>query len=248
MAEELSALFTTLKAEMKLAGKTQQHVADALCLSLPTVKQIFSTQNLRLDRLECICNNVLGYEMAELYRRMESRVRHVSALTREQEQMLANNTELLMVAICVMNNWTPQEIVEAYDFQPQECSQYLAELEKLNLISRHGDTRIQLLIDRNFNWLPGGPIERLFESKIAADFLDAKFDQPGEVRVFKTGMLSAASMRDLCKRIEKLVESFLQLNEDDSRLQIGHRIGASMLVAARPFETKSFAALRREKT
>ena len=245
MAEELNTLFATLKEEMKIAGKTQRDIAEALHLSLPTVKQAFSTKNLRLDRLERICHEVLGYEMSELYRRMDNRTRKVSALTREQEQMLASNSVLLTVAICALNNWTPQEIVDAYQIQMTECRSLLAELEKLNLISVQSDTHIRLLIDKNFDWLPDGPIERLVVSQITPEFLNAAFDQPGEVRVFKTGMLSAASMQELSRRIEKLVDSFLLLNEDDSRLQLGHRVGTSMLIAVRPFEARAFTELRR---
>ena len=246
MAEELNSLFATLKEELKIAGKTQGDVADALHLSLPTVKQIFSRKRLRLDRLECICHEVLGYEMSELYRRMDGRVRKISSLTREQEQMLAANTTLLTVAICALNNWTPQEIVAAYQIEMDECRSLLAVLEKLKLISMQGETHIRLLIDRNFDWLPDGPIERLVVSQIVPDFLNAAFDQSGDVRVFKTGMLSQASMLELGKRIEKLVDSFMLLNEEDNQLQLGHRVGTSMLVAVRPFEAGAFAALRRE--
>lgn len=245
MAEELKRLFATLKAEMKIAGKTQRDVAEALHLSIPTVKQIFSQKNLRLDRLERICHSVLGYEMAELYRRMDRRSHKLSALTREQEQKLASNTTLFTVAICALNNWTPQEIVDTYQINKRECRSLLSELEKLNLISVHNDSHIRLLIDRNFDWLPDGPIERLVATKLAPEFLDAAFDQPGEIRLFKTGMLSATSLQELGKRIEKLVENFLLLNEEDSRLQLGHRIGTSLFIATRPFEARSFTELRR---
>jgi len=48
------------------------------------------------------------------------------------------------------------------------------------------------------------------------------------------------------RRIEKLVDSFMMLNDDDSRLQIGHRVGTSMLIAVRPFEARVFTELRRQ--
>ena len=126
-----------------------------------------------------------------------------------------------------------------------ECRSLLLRLEKLKLISVQSESHIRLLIDKNFDWLPDGPIERLAVSQIVPDFLYASFDQPGEVRVFKTGMLSHTSLQELGKRIEKLIESFLMLNEEDSRLQLGHRIGTSMLVATRAFEASSFAEQRR---
>jgi len=246
MAEELNLLFDTLKVEMKVAGKTQRDVAEALHLSLPTVKQMFSRKNLRLDRLERICHEVLGYEMSELYRRMDNHTRKVSALTPEQEHLLANNPTLFTVAICALNNWTPKNIVDTYQISAKECRTLLSELEKLNLVSVQADNHIKLLIDKNFDWLPDGPIERLVLREYAPEFLEAPFDQPGEVRVFKTGMLSTTSLNELNKRIEKLIESFLMLTEEDSRLQLRHRTGTSLLVAARPFEAGSFAELRRK--
>jgi predicted XRE-type DNA-binding protein len=52
---ELQQLLVTLKRQIKARGLTYRDVAAALKLSEPSVKRLFSTGNLSLERLVDIC-------------------------------------------------------------------------------------------------------------------------------------------------------------------------------------------------
>lgn len=145
-----------------------------------------------------------------------------------------------------MNNWTPENIIERYDISEYECQRHLKTLEKLELISLRGSGRIKLLIDRNFQWITNGPLDRFFREYIQEDFLDARFDGTGEIRQFRTGMLTDKSADELIKRIEKVVAEFVDLNRGDSNLEIQHRVGYSFVVALRPWLMPAFTELLRE--
>lgn len=245
MAQELSELFDTLKSELKSNNKTYADIANTLNLAEATIKQNFASENMRMDRFERICQDVLAIDMAELHRRMEARVQHVDALTEDQERLLTNNPELFVVAICVLNSWTREEIVSIYDIDNNQCDRHLYELEKFKLIKLLPDSRIRLLINKNFDWLPNGPIARFFKKEIEPEFLNSTFDKHDQTRVFKTGMLTNASIQKLMREINRLIANFQQLNETDCQLELSSRIGTSILVAARPYEMDAFAKMRR---
>lgn len=242
---ETAALVATLKQALKAAGKTYLDVADALNLSEASVKQMFASNRITIARLDSVCNDVLGIEISDLVQQMRSRVQYVAELTEQQERQLVANLRLLVVAVSVMNNWTPEEIVQQFKIDQRECRQHLRELEKLKLISVRPNGSVRLLIDRNFQWRVNGPIQRFFQQHIQNDFLDSGFDRPGEKLVFLTGMLSRKSALALIRRMEKLAAEFLELNQEDSSLELHNRIGSSIIIALRPWQMAAFAELRR---
>jgi len=68
------------------------------------------------------------------------------------------------------------------------------------------------------------------------------------VRVFRTGMLTSKSAEELTRRIDKVVNEFMDLNREDSLLEIQHRVGYSFLVAMRPWLMPSFTRLLRRES
>jgi len=145
----------------------------------------------------------------------------------------------------VMNNWSSEEIVERYTITQRECERHLKTLEKLELISIRNSGRIKLLIDQNFQWIPDGPLEQFFREHIQEDFLDARFDGAGEMRQFRTGMLTEKSADELIKKIDKLVAEFVEHNRSDGNLELQHRVGYSFVVALRPWLMPAFTKMLR---
>ncbi len=241
---ETAAIIDTVKQQLKAQQKTYQDVADALHLTEASIKQMFSSNRLSLDRLDTICTSVLGMEISDLIQLMSDQSIAVSELSESQERGLVADERLLLVAVLVMNNWSMSEIIEHFDMQEAECRQHLSALEKLKLI-KVGPTRVKLLIDQNFNWISNGPIERFYQRFIQSDFLDGNFSEPGEKRVFRTGNLSMRSSMELCHRIDRLVAEFVECNREDSQLEIGDRRGCSLIVAMRPWLMPGFAAMKR---
>ena len=242
---EVVQLVDTLKQLLKERNFTQQDVADVLNLGLARVKQMFANNDFHISRLVVISNQLLDMELAELVQITQDRQKNIQELSEKQERQLVADNRLLVVAVSVMNNWTPEEITGIYDISELECSQHLKTLENLKLISIRPSGRIKLLIDRNFQWLPDGPLERFFRSHVQEDFLDAGFNHQGEVRIFRTGMLSTKSADSLIKRIDKLVAEFMEHNHDDAKLDLQHRTGYSFVVAMRPWLMPAFTELLR---
>ncbi len=244
---EISNLVKTLKQLLKEKNITQYDVAAVLDLGIARVKQMFAKNDFHIERLVKICNDLLGIELADLVRITHERTSFIESLTEEQEKQLTADIRLLIVAVSVMTSWKPAEIISRYQITERECRQHLKTLEKLKLISIRDNDHIKLLINQNFHWIKDGPLESFFIKNIQSDFLDASFHGEGEIRLFRTGMLSTKSTDELIRRIEQLIAKFIELNSDDADLPLEHRRGSSIVVALRPWLMPAFTQLLREQ-
>ena len=239
-----ATLIELLKRHLKAHGITYAKVAERLDLSEASVKRMFSRHDFTLQRLEDVCR-VVNLDFAELARALSDEQASATHLTVEQEQEIISEPKLFLVALCAVGNWTLEQIVDMYDLSRVECVGYLAHLDKLRIIDLLPDNRIRPLIGRNLTWLPDGPFQRYFRSRIGAEYLSSKFDRSDELFLFLNGMLSTKSTAELIARMRKLAADFAEMHRDDLGLAIGQRHGTSVLLTTRPWEPKQFRALRR---
>jgi transcriptional regulator with XRE-family HTH domain len=241
-----ATLVELLKRHLKAHGFTYAKVAEQLNLSEASVKRMFSRQDFTLQRLEDVCR-VVDLDFAELARALSDEQASATHLTVEQEQEIVSNPKLCLVALCAVGNWTLEQIVDLYAISRVECIGYLAHLDKLRIIDLMPDNRIRPLIGRTLTWLPNGPFQRYFRSRIEAEYLGSSFNRPGELFLFLNGMLSTKSTAELISRMRRLAAEFSEMHRDDLGLAFGQRVGISVLLAARSWEPKAFRTLRRKQ-
>ena len=239
-----SNLVELLKRRLKAHGVTYAQVAKQLHLSEASVKRMFSRQDFTLQRLDDVCR-VVGIDLAELARALSGEQPSVTHLTAEQEQEIISDPKLCLIALCAVGNWTLDQIVDTYTIDRIECIGYLARLDKIRIIELATDNRIRPLIGRTLTWLPNGPFQRHFRSRVEAEYLSSSFRRSDELLLFLNGMLSTKSTAELIARLRKLAEDFAEMHRDDRVLPLGQRHGTSVLLATRPWEPRAFRALRR---
>ena len=243
---EAEQLVATLKKQLKIQGMTYRDVARELKLSEPSVKRLFSSGRFTVERLVQICN-LLGYTMAELSKEAEAGQARLSTLSEKQEHEVVSNPKLLMVAVCALNHWTLDEIVAAYQVEHAECIKYLLQLDKLRIIDLLPGNRIRINVSRDFDWLPGGPIRRYFQSGGLADFLKSDFAQEGESQAFVFGMLTEPAASQMHDELRRLRQRMAMLHEESLTAPLRKRYGFGLLLAMRDWEPTDFAQMRREK-
>jgi DNA-binding Xre family transcriptional regulator len=240
-----ATLVDALKRMLKGRGVTYAMVAKALDLSEASVKRMFSRRDFTLHRLEEICR-AAGIDFGDLARAAAEETAGVTHLTVEQEQEIVSDPKLMLIALCAVGHWTFEQIVDTYRIPRAECIRYLARLDRRRIIELLPGNRIRPLISRTFSWLPDGPIQRYFRSRVEAEYLGSKFDRPGEIFLFVSGMLSRQSTNELVARLRKVAGDFADLHEADRALPLHERHGTSLLLAIRPWEPRAFKVLRRQ--
>lgn len=241
------ALVETLKKALKAHGKTYAEVAERLELTEASVKRLFSERSFSLQRLDQICQ-MLGMEISDLVQMMKEQTqRRIIQLTEAQEREIVSDLELLLVAVCVLNRWTLEDITGRYAVPETHCIRKLAQLDRLKLIELLPKNRIKLLVAPNFNWRRNGPIQRFFQEKVAAEFLSGNLDPETDGLIFVNGMLSASSKALMQRKLERLAREFDELNNDDAGLPVGEKRWNSVVLAIRQWEVGPFDALVRKR-
>ena len=241
---EADQLVSTLKKLLKIQGMTYRDVALALKLSEPSVKRIFASKRFTVERLVQICN-LLGFTLAELSKETHAGQTRLSTLTEKQEREVISDPRLLLVAVCALNHWTMDEIVELYNLNVPECIKYLLQLDRLRIIDLLPGNRIRLNVSRDFDWLPSGPIRQYFLNKGLSDFLKSDFASEDEVMTFVHGMFTDQARAQILDEMRKLRQKFAELHETSLAAPLGMLRGLGLLLSMRGWEPEVFIKLRR---
>ncbi|KVQ36019.1 helix-turn-helix domain-containing protein [Burkholderia ubonensis] len=241
---EIAQLIDTLKRLLKAQGMTYRDVARSLAVSEPSVKRLFASERFTLERVVQI-GELLGYTLAELVQEASASAPRLHVLTEQQEALLVSDEKLLLVAVCAINYWTVDDIVAAYRVTKAECLKYLLMLDRMNVVALLPGDRIRVRVARDFDWLPGGPIRRYFHAHALGDFLDSRFDGPGETMTFSQGMLTEAAAAELEQELRRLRNKAAALHAESSSAPLGQKHGTGLLIAKRIWEPAGFEALRR---
>ena len=241
-----ATLIDALKHALKARSLTYAQVARHLGMSEASVKRMFSQKNFTLKRLDRICE-FARIEFSELARALQANETRLAQLTPEQEKEIIADRKLFLVAVCVLNHVTFEQIVGAYDISRAECTRLLLRLDHLKFVELLPNNRIKLLVSPAFSWLPDGPIQRFFNQQAHNEFFQSRFDRPGEFMVVINGMLSRRSSAATVERLKRMAKEFTDMHNDDAALPLGERTAMSLLVAIRHWELQAFAELRRRR-
>lgn len=241
---ELQLLLTTIKRHLKARGLSYRDVAQALKLSEPSVKRLFSSGRITLERLIALAG-LLDLTLTELSQEAAASAARLQQLDLEQEAGLVTDPTLLLVATCALNHWRMADIVNRYQIDAAACLRCLLQLDRMRLIDLLPGNRIRINVTRDFNWLPDGPIERYFAERGRDDFLSGTFDGDDESIFFVHGMLTPEARAQFLIQLKRLRRNFAALHEESQHAAIGERRGTAMLLALREWEPPDFARLRR---
>ena len=239
-------LIQALKGLLRQRRVSYERVARHLGLSESSIKRLFSTGGFTLQRLEAVCD-LVDVDLLELAHRAEAQRLRVASLTEQQERELIGDPTLMLVAICVLNRWQFERIVQRYRISEPRLVQLLARLDRMGLIELLPGNRIRLLIARNFCWLTDGPIHRYFIEHVQNAFLSGPFLPNKDLHRFAWGMLSVESAAVLRAKMAELMETFDELTRGDEirPVEPDATHGCCLLVALREWEPAGFRAMRR---
>jgi transcriptional regulator with XRE-family HTH domain len=241
---EATQVLAVLKRALRAKGLTYRDVARALKLSEASVKRLFASGRVSLERVTRI-GALADLTLVELCEAAASETPKLSELTAGQEAELVSDTKLLLVAACALNHWSLRDIVATYRLTEIECVKRLLQLDRLHLIDLLPGNRVRLNVAHDFDWLPGGPIRRFFRKEWESDFLSGAFHRPAEDLAFVHGMLTPAAAARLHGELRRLRHEIAALHEESLAAPLAERHGTGVLLAMREWEPESFASLRR---
>jgi len=241
---EIDQLVSTLKRRLKIQGMTYRDLAQSLGISEASVKRMLSSGRVSLERMVDI-SHLLGFTLAELAHEAAIGERLLHTLTEMQEKELVADIRLLLVAVCVLNQWELRDIIGTYTLSEAECIQGLVKLDRLRLIQLLPGNRIRLNVARDFEWRAKGPIRTFFQSQGLNDFLCSDFARDDEAMAFSHAMLTESAAARMLVELRKLRQKFAELHEESLAAPLSKRRGTGLLLAMREWEIAAFTDFRR---
>ena len=237
-------LVSALKHELKTAHMTYADLAAAMGMAESSVKRMLSKGDMPLSRIDAICR-ALKLDFADLARRVADAQPLLAQLTQEQERAVVADKKLLLVAICVLSQWTLEQITAAYRLTEAECIGYLAQLDRIGIIELRPLNRYRLKLAKAFRWRPHGPVMDYFRDNALLDYFGGGFDAAGEGLLLVHGSVSRSLAPSFMERMQRVAQDFAQQHLADQKLQDKDREGYTLLLAMRSWEFEAFGALRR---
>jgi len=237
-------LVNALKKELKAAQMTYADLAQNLGMAESSVKRMLAKGDMPLSRIDAICR-ALKLDFAELARRVADAQPMLREMTQEQESAVVADKKLLLVAICVLSQWTLEQITTAYRLSEADCIGYLAQLDRIGIIELRPLNRYRLKLAKTFRWRPHGPVMNYFRDNALLDYFSGGFNGAGEGLLLVHGSVSRALAPSFMERMQRVAQDFAQQHQADQKLGEENREGYTLLLAMRSWEFEAFGMLRR---
>ena len=237
-------LVTALKKELKAAHMTYADLAVQLGVAESSVKRMLAKGDMPLSRVDAICR-ALKLDFAELARRVADAQPLLAGLTQEQERAVVADKKLLLVAICVLSQWTLEQITQSYRLSEAECIRCLAQLDRIGIIELRPLNRYRLKLAKTFRWRPHGPVMDYFRDNAMLNYFSGGFNGTGEGLLLVHGSISRSLAPLFLERLQRVAQDFAQQHLADQKLPEAALEGYTLLLGMRRWEFAAFTALRR---
>jgi predicted XRE-type DNA-binding protein len=233
-------LVTALKKELKAAQMTYADLAEGLDMAESSVKRMLAKGDMALSRIDAICR-VLKLDFAELARRVADAQPLLKELTQEQEKAVVADKKLLLCAICVLSQWTLEQIVARI---PPERSGVHQVLRAARSHRHHRTAAHEPLPPEAGQDLPLAAAragDALLPRQRGARLLRRRLRRPAEGLLLVHGSISRAIAPSFVDRLQRVAQDFAQQHQADQKLAAKEREGYTLVLAMRSweFEAKS---------
>ena len=237
-------LVAVIKKELKAAQMTYTDLALALSMAESSVKRMLSKGDMPLSRIDEICR-ALKIDFSELAKRVADMQPLLAELTAAQEKAVVADKKLLLTAICVLSQWTLEQITSSYRLSEAECIKYFAQLDRIGIIELKPLNRYRLKLAKTFRWRPHGAVMDYFRDNALLDYFAGGFDGGGEGLLLVHGSISRGLAPSFLERMQRVAQDFAQQHQADQKLNPKEREGYTLLLAMRSWEFEAFSAIRR---
>lgn len=237
-------LVLALKKELKSAQMTYADLARNLGMAESSVKRMLAKGDMPLSRIDAICR-ALRLDFGDLARRVADAQPLLTELTQEQERAVVSDPRLLLVAICVLSQWSLEQITSNYRLSAADVVRGLAQLDRIGVIELRPLNRYRLKLAKTFRWRPHGPVMDFFRENVVLDYFSGGFDGEAETLLLVHGSLSRQVAPSFVDRMQRLAQDFAQQHQADQKLPEKDREGYTLVLAMRSWEFAAFTQLRR---
>jgi transcriptional regulator with XRE-family HTH domain len=244
---ETQRILDTLKRCLRARGMSYRRLGQVLGLSESSIKRLFSEESFSIGRLERVCR-AIDMTIADLSRMAAGDATPAApkefTLSLEQERILASHSSLLAFFYLLLNGHSVEVVAERLGLSERAARNFLTSLAAAGLIELRGRREVRLHARLPIKWRPDGPVRKLYERQVRAEFLQSEFAGSYESLSFHSAELSPNSVRILMRKLDKLAADFADLVALDVGLPSRDKMSVAMLLATRPWVFSMFSGLQ----
>lgn len=154
-------LAQAFKQELKAARMTYADLALAIGMAESSVKRMLAKGDLPLSRIDAICR-ALKIDFADLARQVAEQQPLLEQISLEPERAVVADKWLLLMAACVMSQWTVDQVLAQYRLTEAQAVLYLAQLDRLGIHELRPLNCYRLKLSKAFRRRPHGPVMDYF--------------------------------------------------------------------------------------
>jgi hypothetical protein len=158
--------------------------------------------------------------------------------------LLATDSRLLACFYLLLNGRSSAEIMQRMDLAERGLRELYVKLDDAGLIELQPRLKARLRVGPVVSWRIDGPVHRVYERQVKAEFLQAEFHGTDQVLHFRSAELSEASTRILVRKIEQLARDFAELAALDVGLPVAEKKNVALLAAFRPWVSSMFQEIK----
>lgn len=207
-----------IKLKAKSLGLTQAKVAEALHVSLPTVKRWWAGRGITVSVFERLCG-VVGISLSSLF--LESERGSISYMyTPEQEQMFIKYPKVLALFDLLVSGESVPSVQKKYSLAKEELFAMLLKLDRVGLLQLHENNKIKLTQTGEPQWIPGGLLSRKYRTKMIEGLLGEHEKSETTFFIHNYTPEDAMQLKVRLKELEEMMLSYNlkgNLNKENSK-------------------------------
>lgn len=208
--ENIDLIAEALKTTLREQGLSYAELGRRISRSESSIKRLFSKKSFSLELLEKICSH-LGISLFDLMDRAKvAATVEAYTLNEKQEKVLAANPRFYCFFWLVVNRVPLKRILSAYRIPTPEAERYLLQLNRLKLIDLKPYNRFTILVPRNVQWSPNGPIDKFVVANTLSRFLGGRFDRHEDYHRFIIAKLTPESMLQFKTRLQAIADELFE--------------------------------------
>lgn len=235
---DVERLLSALRRAFRERGIRQSQIAEALGVSVVTIRRYMSGKGMSLQLLEKLCHivDLRIIDLAEMALNGEQGLIH--RLSDEQESGLAHDVMRAFLFYLLRYGWTPEEVRRECGLSEAELITHLVQLDRLGLIRLLPNNKVRSLTVKYPDWHQGGPVRRTFDRSARKIFATMDYNGPQAIWELETLKLSPVSIVQLDLLMKDFVASVRALALDDRRQHRAQTEWHCVITAAHPVKLR----------
>lgn len=198
---------------------TQKDLAQALGLSVPAIKRIFSKKQITFDNIIGICD-FFKIEVSEFFNLIEQQNSKEFKFSDEQENFFGENPCYLSYLYEIRCGKTPTQIRNQFKITEKSSQRYLKKLKELGLVKFDGKNHIAAM-SAAVGWRDDGPIGKFYSTKILRVLFDRCINprlQGGKFYLDLKGLLlSSRQLDNFIEEIDLILKKYMALSNQPTK-------------------------------